>query len=330
MQLTRSTTRRPSRAVLALGAALIATATGVLSPSVASAEPGTAAEAMEQVRKAAQELTVSRRAGARGRGDRRRPAAGHRRRRGRGGSRAHSGAVDAYEPQLRAIAHTGYTGKTQSRVAAFLTSDSADRARPADDDAGPDRRAHQRGHRARRRRSGRGRRQAQAVADEAAATRRGRPRPSCRRSRPRSRSGSSRTRPTSPGSPPTSRPPSPPPSPAAALAVPSVGPAAAGPGQRGGHRRHRGARPGRRPLRVRCLGPDAFDCSGLTSYAYAAAGVALPHSSRAQSQLGRAGLPRRAPARRPRLLLLAGQPRRHLHRQRDDGARPHATVSRSR
>ena len=33
-------------------------------------------------------------------------------------------------------------------------------------------------------------------------------------------------------------------------------------------------------------GPDAFDCSGLTSYAYAAAGIALPHSSRAQSQLG--------------------------------------------
>ena len=33
-------------------------------------------------------------------------------------------------------------------------------------------------------------------------------------------------------------------------------------------------------------GPDGFDCSGLTSYAYAAAGVVLPHSSRAQSQLG--------------------------------------------
>ncbi|TKJ20432.1 C40 family peptidase [Blastococcus sp. CCUG 61487] len=34
-------------------------------------------------------------------------------------------------------------------------------------------------------------------------------------------------------------------------------------------------------------GPDAFDCSGLTSYAYAAAGVSLPHSSRSQSQMGR-------------------------------------------
>jgi cell wall-associated NlpC family hydrolase len=33
-------------------------------------------------------------------------------------------------------------------------------------------------------------------------------------------------------------------------------------------------------------GPDTFDCSGLTQYAYAAAGVSLPHSSRAQANLG--------------------------------------------
>jgi cell wall-associated NlpC family hydrolase len=32
--------------------------------------------------------------------------------------------------------------------------------------------------------------------------------------------------------------------------------------------------------------PGGFDCSGLTSYAYAAAGVSLPHSSRAQSRMG--------------------------------------------
>jgi cell wall-associated NlpC family hydrolase len=35
-------------------------------------------------------------------------------------------------------------------------------------------------------------------------------------------------------------------------------------------------------------GPDGFDCSGLIAYAYAAAGIGLPHSSRAQSQLGTA------------------------------------------
>jgi cell wall-associated NlpC family hydrolase len=33
-------------------------------------------------------------------------------------------------------------------------------------------------------------------------------------------------------------------------------------------------------------GPDAFDCSGLMQYAFAAAGVSLPHSSSMQSQTG--------------------------------------------
>jgi cell wall-associated NlpC family hydrolase len=40
------------------------------------------------------------------------------------------------------------------------------------------------------------------------------------------------------------------------------------------------------PYQNAASGPDAFDCSGLTSYAYAAAGISLPHSSRAQSQMG--------------------------------------------
>jgi cell wall-associated NlpC family hydrolase len=33
-------------------------------------------------------------------------------------------------------------------------------------------------------------------------------------------------------------------------------------------------------------GPDAFDCSGLTQYAFSAAGVSLPHSSSSQSRMG--------------------------------------------
>jgi cell wall-associated NlpC family hydrolase len=41
-------------------------------------------------------------------------------------------------------------------------------------------------------------------------------------------------------------------------------------------------------------GPDAFDCSGLTQFAWKAAGVNLPHNAAAQSRLGtpvdRAGL----------------------------------------
>jgi cell wall-associated NlpC family hydrolase len=35
-------------------------------------------------------------------------------------------------------------------------------------------------------------------------------------------------------------------------------------------------------------GPDAFDCSGLTAYAYKAAGISLPHSSALQSGIGQA------------------------------------------
>ena len=33
-------------------------------------------------------------------------------------------------------------------------------------------------------------------------------------------------------------------------------------------------------------GPNGFDCSGLTQYAYGAVGIGLPHSSRAQSGAG--------------------------------------------
>jgi cell wall-associated NlpC family hydrolase len=35
-------------------------------------------------------------------------------------------------------------------------------------------------------------------------------------------------------------------------------------------------------------GPDVFDCSGLTQYAYGAAGIYLPHSSSMQSTVGTA------------------------------------------
>jgi cell wall-associated NlpC family hydrolase len=33
-------------------------------------------------------------------------------------------------------------------------------------------------------------------------------------------------------------------------------------------------------------GPNSYDCSGLTQYAYAAAGISLPHSASMQSQIG--------------------------------------------
>jgi cell wall-associated NlpC family hydrolase len=40
------------------------------------------------------------------------------------------------------------------------------------------------------------------------------------------------------------------------------------------------------PYESGAAGPDAFDCSGLTMFAYAAAGIVLPHSSRSQSTMG--------------------------------------------
>ena len=38
--------------------------------------------------------------------------------------------------------------------------------------------------------------------------------------------------------------------------------------------------------RYGAAGPDSYDCSGLTQYAYRSAGIELPHSSRSQSELG--------------------------------------------
>ena len=42
----------------------------------------------------------------------------------------------------------------------------------------------------------------------------------------------------------------------------------------------------RAPYAARAAGPDAFDCSGLTMWALARAGIAAPHSSYAQYAMG--------------------------------------------
>jgi cell wall-associated NlpC family hydrolase len=41
-----------------------------------------------------------------------------------------------------------------------------------------------------------------------------------------------------------------------------------------------------KPYQYGGAGPDSFDCSGLTQFAYRAAGIELPHSSRSQSTMG--------------------------------------------
>jgi hypothetical protein len=94
--------------VLAVGALLMTA--GVLSPSAASAEPGTAAEAREQVQQAALELTVI---------DEQVHAAEITVAEYQAAAVSAAAAaaeaqeaVDAYAPLLAAIASSGYTGRT--------------------------------------------------------------------------------------------------------------------------------------------------------------------------------------------------------------------------
>ena len=71
-------------------------------------------------------------------------------------------------------------------------------------------------------------------------------------------------------------------------------------------------------------GPDSFDCSGLTQYAYAAAGVALPHSSRAQSTMG---VPVSRAELQPGDLVFFYSPISHVGLYIGNGQMVHASVS---
>ncbi len=79
-----------------------------------------------------------------------------------------------------------------------------------------------------------------------------------------------------------------------------------------------------KPYVVGAAGPDGFDCSGLTQFAYAAAGISLPHSSRSQSGLG-------APVSRADLqpgdLVFFYSPVSHVGMYIGNGQMVHASVS---
>jgi peptidoglycan DL-endopeptidase CwlO len=276
---TRTTPRRWSRATVALGAALAAAATGLLAPSAATAAPGSASEAGELARRAAEqlaavdeqvheaEMTVAAQQDAATR------AAAE-------ADKARV-AVSAYEPQLRAIAQSGYTGKTQSRFAAFLTSESAAElvqqmttldmiaahtnsvitdVATAQDAAV----------------------QAQAAADQAAATAQaGLEQLKAQQAEVTKEIADYQAQFAQ----------------LSAAEQVSVTTAVAGrllaaprnlplpPGAAGKAIETALAQVGD-PYEHGAAGPDAFDCSGLTMYAYAAAGKVLPHSSVSQSTLG--------------------------------------------
>ena len=280
MQPTRTLPRRRCRAFLALAAAVTALVAGLLSPSTATAAPGTAAEAKELAEKAARQLTVVDEEVRQAEID---VAAQQQTAQQTAAEAAAAQArLDAYEPQLRAIAQSGYAGTTQSRVAAFLTSDSADDLVQqiqtidlianhtnlviAEVAAAQEAAA-----------------KAQAEADAAAAEAEAalaeleKQKAELQRQVAAYQADFARLSAAE----------------QAAVMAAVAGPTLAAPASlplapssaAGAAIQAALAQVGD-PYVWAGTGPDGFDCSGLTSYAYAAAGVALPHSSRAQSQLG--------------------------------------------
>jgi cell wall-associated NlpC family hydrolase len=71
-------------------------------------------------------------------------------------------------------------------------------------------------------------------------------------------------------------------------------------------------------------GPDVFDCSGLTQYAYGTAGVYLPHSSRMQSGMG---IPVSAADLQPGDLVFFYSPVSHVGMYIGNGQMVHAPTS---
>jgi cell wall-associated NlpC family hydrolase len=279
VQSTRTTTRPRSRALLTLSAALVVAATGVLAPSPAAADPTTSAQAQALAREAAQQLTAVDEqlheaelivaAQQQTATDAAAQAA------------AAQEALDVYTPRIRAIAQTGFTVENQSRVAAFLTSDSAadfvQQMTTLDMIA-----AHTSAVVAEVAAAQDAAEEAQAAADQAAATARaGLEQLQAQKSEVQQRIADYQAD--------FAR--------LSAEEQAAVTTAVAGrslqaprdlpmpPGAAGAAIKAALAQVGDRYEHA-ASGPDAFDCSGLTSYAYSTAGIALPHSSRAQSQLG--------------------------------------------
>jgi peptidoglycan DL-endopeptidase CwlO len=282
VQMQRTSTRRRPRAVLAVSAAVVAAATAVLSPGAATAAPGSVAEAATLMAQAAQQLTVVEAQLH----EAEETVAALQAAAATAASEAEAArqALAVHEPQIRAIVTSSFTSTTQYQVSAFLTSGSVDdlvrqmttldviatHTNSVIADAAAARVAAE---------------EAQAAADQAAATaqdgldqleeqqaeveRRAaeyrsdhdrlsaeeQDRVSAVVAGPRLQAPSVAELPVAPGS-------------AAATAI-SVALSKVG-----------------SPYRSGATGPDAFDCSGLTSYAYAAAGITLPRTSVGQSKIG--------------------------------------------
>ena len=283
MHPTRTTTRPWLRAVLSVTTAAAAGAVLTLTPT-ASAAPSSAAQARELVQKAGEELTtvdeqvrqaeltVAELQGAAT------AAAGQ--------AAVARAAVDAFQPRLRAIAQVGYTGTTQSRMAAFLTSDSAaelvqqmttldliaDHTNEVIADVATAQDVAERAQQDAEQAAGKAQSALGQLHDQQAQLEQ---RIAGYEADFDRLSAAEQAAVTSALAGPT-------------LAAPRAANLAAAPTAAAAAAVKTAlAQIGDRYAWGK-TGPDSFDCSGLTMYAYAAAGVPLPHSSQAQSRLGRA------------------------------------------
>ena len=273
--MTRSTSRRWARAA---ALALTAGVAVVLTPSVGSATPTTADQARQAVADTGQQISaldeqVHQAAAAAAEQQAAADVA-------TALAAQAQAQLDALEPQLRAIAQTGYVGTTRGWLAAFLTSGSADDliqqmntldqlASHADMIVAQAAAARTAAEQAQ-----------QAAAAAAAAAVAAQTQLDAQKSRLQGEltgyqadfarlSATDQVRvQTVLAGPDVSASPAPAPTVAAGIAV-QIALAQLGD-----------------PYVVAGSGPDAFDCSGLTMYAYAAAGITLPHSALGQSQLG--------------------------------------------
>jgi cell wall-associated NlpC family hydrolase len=282
VQLQRTTSRRRSRALLALGAALVSVTAGVLAPSTATAAPGTSAQAAKLVQATAQQLTLVDEQVHQG--ELLVAAQVRAARAAAAKAAAAKAALARYEPQMRAIAQSGYAAKTQSRMAAFLTSDSATElvqqmttldmiathtetviatVAAAQDAA----------------------RTAQAAADKLAAKAQAgltqlkaqqaavQKKVAAYQAQFASLTASEQAAVTTAIAGPT-------------LSAPSAGDLPLAPSSAAAIAVRTALAQVGKPYVWGATGPNGFDCSGLTSFAWGAAGVGLAHSSRAQSELG--------------------------------------------
>ena len=273
---------RRSRALAIACPTLVAIFVALLAPSPAAAAPANAAEASKLVQEAAQQLTLidgqvhEAEVAVAAQQDAARAAAEE--------AAAARAALAVYEPQLREIAQSGYTGRSQFRMAAFLTSDSAEEL--VQQMTTLDMIAHHtNGIVAEVAAAQAVAAQAQADADAAAAAAEsGLTQLEAQQAEVKKKvddyqaefarlSAAEQATVTAALAGPT-------------LRAPSAGNLPLAPSEAAGVAVKTALAQVGDPYVWGSSGPDGFDCSGLTSYAYAAAGVSLPHSSRSQSGLG--------------------------------------------